>query len=329
MEERLFEKFLELIEKRDEEIGHILGYSKFEHLYRIGRLPRLGGDLPKGENEDETKELLRKRYANKILNGLQRRKRAGASKSDFENHLNRLYPECDIIELTVYLFKCVKPSTSQACSYTIKVMYDGYVIPTAYSGGYFDVCLVSPDGQTKTINFRYGRDKVLYTWFLLHPRLFMTKETIWCPDDPTRTAFNNQHLMEMSKMMYPEEEYNPLINYIEKRSWKNKDASGDKRTLIDFKKNFSMIKRNINAYVRKAWMELGGEGDDFWYTVQEEFETPDHIAIRKTVSSRYLINLDGDNISFINKNQPDSTDAIPSNRKLTSCRMEEGKYQEL
>lgn len=135
--------------------------------------------------------------------------------------------------------------------------------------------------------------------------------------------------MEMSKMMYPEEEYNPLINYIEKRSWKNKDASGDKRTLIDFKKNFSMIKRNINAYVRKAWMELGGEGDDFWYTVQEEFETPDHIAIRKTVSSRYLINLDGDNISFINKNQPDSTDAIPSNRKLTSCRMEEGKYQEV
>ena len=88
MEERLFQKFLELIEKRDEEIGYILGYSWFEHLYKIGRLPRFGGDLPKGENEDETKELLRKRYANKILNGLQRRKNAGASKSDFENHLN-------------------------------------------------------------------------------------------------------------------------------------------------------------------------------------------------------------------------------------------------
>lgn len=329
MEERLFQKLLELIEKRDEKIGYILGYSWFEHLYRNGRLPRLGGDLPKGENEDETKELLRKRYANRILNGLQRRKSAGASKSDFENHLNRYYPKCDVIELTVYLFKLVKPSTSQACSYTIKVMYDGYVIPTAYSGGYYNVCLVSPNGQTKEINFRYGRDKVLYTWFLLHPRQFMTKEAIWCPDDPTKTAFNNQHLMDMSKMMYPEEENNPLINYIENRNWKNKDASRDKRTLIDFKQNFSMIKRNINAYVRQAWMELGGDGGDVWYTVQEEFETTDQIAKRKTVPSRYLINLDGANISYINKNQPDSNDSIPIDRKLTSCRMPEGKYQKV
>ena len=317
MEERLFQKFLELIEKRDEEIGYILGYSWFEHLYRIGRLPRLGGDLPKGENEDETKELLRKRYANRILNGLQRRKSAGASKSEFENHLNRYYPKCDVIELTVYLFKLVKPSTSQACSYTIKVMYDGYVIPTAYSGGYYNVCLVSPNGQTKVINFRYGRDKVLYTWFLLHPRQFMTKEAIWCPDDPTKTAFNNQHLMDMSKMMYPEEENNPLINYIENRNWKNKGASRDKRTLINFKDDFSMIKRNINAFVKQAWMELGGEGNEVWYT----------IAKREPVPSRYLIELDGKSISFINKNQPNSTDSIPSNRNLTSCRMPKGKYQ--
>ena len=325
MEERLFQKFLELIEKRDEEIGYILGYSWFEHLYRIGRLPRLGGDLPKGENEDETKELLRKRYANMILNGLQRRKRAGASKSDFENHLNRLYPECDIIELTVYLFKCVKPSTSQACSYTIKVMYDGYVIPTAYSGGYYNVGLVSPDGQTKVINFRYGRDKVLYTWFLLHPRQFMTKEAIWCPDDPIRTAFANQNLMDMSKKMYPQDDNNPLINYIQNKNWK-KGISGGNRTLVDFKQDFSQRKWNINAYVKQAWMELGGEGDDFWYTVQEEFETPDHIAKRKTVPSRYLIKLDDANISYINKNQQKD---IPSKFDLTSCRMEEGKYDKV
>ena len=329
MEERLFQKFLELIEKRDEEIGYILGYSWFEYLYRLGKFPELRRDLSKGENDDEIRELLRKRYANRILDRLQNMERTGATKSDFDDYLNGHYPECDVIELTVYLFKCVKPSTSQACNYTIQVMYDGYVIPTAYSGGYFDVCLVSPDGQTKVIKFRYGRDKVLYTWFLLHPRQFMTKEAIWCPDDPTRTAFNNQHLMEMSKMMYPKVEYNPLINYIENRSWKNKDASRDKRTLIDFKQNFSMIKRNINAYVRQAWVELGGDGGDVWYTVQEEFETTDQIAKRKTVPSRYLINLDGANISYINKNQPDSTDAIPSNRKLTSCRMEEGKYQEV
>ena len=319
MEERLFQKLLELIEKRDEKIGYILGYSWFEHLYRNGRLPRLVGDLPKGENDEEAKEILRKRFANRILNGLQRRKSAFARKSDFENHLNRLYPECDIIELTVYLFKCVNPSQSQGCNYTIQVMYDGHIIPSAYSGGYFDVCLVSPDGQTKTINFRYGRDKVLYTWFLLHPRQFMTKEAIWCPDDPTKTAFNNQHLMDMSKMMYPEEENNPLINYIENRNWKNKGASRDKRTLINFKDDFSMIKRNINAFVKQAWMELGGEGNEVWYT----------IAKRDPVPSRYLIELDGKSISFINKNQPDSTDAIPSNRKLTSCRMEEGKYQEV
>ena len=129
--------------------------------------------------------------------------------------------------------------------------------------------------------------------------------------------------------MYPKVEYNPLINYIENRSWKNKDASRGKRTLIDFKQSFSMIKRNINAYARQAWMELGGDGGDVWYTVQEEFETPDQIAKRKTVPSRYLINLDGANISYINKNQPDSTGSIPIDRKLTSCRMPEGKYQKV
>lgn len=329
MEERLFQKFLELIEKRDEEIGYILGYSWFEYLYRFEKFPELRRDLSKGENDDEIRELLRKRYANRILDRLQNMERTGATKSDFDDYLNGHYPECDVIELTVYLFKLVKPSTSQACSYTIQVMYDGYVIPTAYSGGYYNVCLVSPNGQTKEINFRYGRDKVLYTWFLLHPRQFMTKEAIWCPDDPTRNAFNNQHLMEMSKMMYPKVEYNPLINYIENRSWKNKDASRGKRTLIDFKQSFSMIKRNINAYARQAWMELGGDGGDVWYTVQEEFETPDQIAKRKTVPSRYLINLDGANISYINKNQPDSTGSIPIDRKLTSCRMPEGKYQKV
>lgn len=317
MEERLFQKFLELIEKRDEEIGYILGYSWFEYLYRFEKSPELRRDLSKGENDDEIRELLRKRYANRILDRLQNMERTGATKSDFDDYLNGHYPECDVIELTVYLFKLVKPSTSQACSYTIKVMYDGYVIPTAYSGGYYNVCLVSPNGQTKEINFRYGRDKVLYTWFLLHPRQFMTKEAIWCPDDPTKTAFNNQHLMDMSKMMYPEEENNPLINYIENRNWKNKGASRDKRTLINFKDDFSMIKRNINAFVKQAWMELGGEGNEVWYT----------IAKREPVPSRYLIELDGKSISFINKNQPDSTDSIPSNRKLTSCRMPKGKYQ--
>lgn len=50
---------------------------------------------------------------------------------------------------------------------------------------------------------------------------------------------------------------------------------------------------------------------------------------RKTVPSRYLIKLDGANISYINKNQPNSTDSIPIDRKLTSCRMPEGKYQKV
>lgn len=321
MEERLFEKFLELIEKRDEEIGYILGYSSFEYFYRRRMLFRISRGLPVDEDDNEIQELLRKRHANRILDRLQNKMRSGASKSAIEDYIKKRTPECDIIKLKVHLFKCVKPSTSQACSYKIQVMYDGHVIPTAYSGGIYNVYMVSPEGKTEMIDFRYGRDKVLYTWFLLHPRQFMTKQTIWCPDNPTRTAFANQNLMDMSKKMYPQDNINPLINYIQNKNWK-KGKSGGNRTLVEFKNDFSQRKWNINAYVEQAWMKLGGEGNETWYTVQKEFETSEHITKGKTVPSRYLIKLDGANISIINKNQQYS---IPSNYDLTQCRME-GKY---
>ena len=92
MEERLFEKFLELIEKRDEEIGYILGYSSFEYFYRRRMLFRISRGLPVDEGDNEIQELLRKRHANRILDRLQNKMRSGASKSAIEDYIKKRTP---------------------------------------------------------------------------------------------------------------------------------------------------------------------------------------------------------------------------------------------
>lgn len=171
--------------------------------------------------------------------------------------------------------------------------------------GRFNINLCASE-KKETIDFENKIHKVIYLWFLLHPRQLMTKKNIWNPD--FGYYFCNDKLEELSKLMYPE---GFSIN-----SFANKYI-GTGASWEDFNKDFPHIKTRIMAVVEQVWKKLGGQGLLEWYTIQEKYEGTNQK--KEESESAYLLNLDSSHIVFSNCDKYDP-------RK---CRMPQGTYQQI
>jgi len=118
-------------------------------------------------------------------------------------------------------------------------------------GGCYDICYYFPSlGRDKVIEFESKESKALYLWFLLHPRLEMSKHTI---------KNNLPSLLDVYDILYPGDE----------RLQNKLNAEGIKNGRDGFDSFFLQAKSTANRDIEKAW---DGWGDSDWFIIYFDHE---------------------------------------------------------
>ena len=288
MEDRIFDLFRELVNGRDGELARLLGVSRVPVRRRASsssssipgliHMVTVNSDFTSTRRDilDELESMMADPNCDKkaILDKLGEKlswqgiaelfyfllKRDG-SLDDVSNELSKDRWENYSMEKPHYKIKIVKRDDSG--HNTI---------------GDFDVNLY--DGQGGVANIRFGTqlDKVLYVWFLLHPRQQMTIEDLW-KEIYDKNPDVERSIIRMSRLMYTE--LNTIIG---------KELVRDK---MRFANEFRKIKSRINTNIKAAWEEIGSMGRPEWYTLEgNENRNPN------MKDSLYHVNLYQDSIIF-------------------------------
>lgn len=144
--------------------------------------------------------------------------------------------------------------------------------------GDFDVNLFDGQGGVVTIKFGTQLDKVLYMWFLLHPRQQMTIDDLW-KEIYDENSEVERPIIRMSRLMYTE--LNTIIG---------RDIVRNRKMFND---EFRKIKSRINTNIKAAWEQIGSMGRPEWYTLEGNLNKNPNKK-----DSLYHINLYPDSIIF-------------------------------
>ncbi len=330
MEERLIETLRRLVTEHDVELAEMLRNSDKMAEERDRLLNSL---LQNNNHSTESRNLdfglsmvvrgmdsLRQSKRDS-LNKLRELVQQNASYAKLNSFLNNRLTSETKNKLIIYLIKqlgqqtCITELSDEVVTAEIMISYDKKWTSRPNSHGPYQIELVI-NGEHMPLSFEYKLDKLIYMWFLLHPGQLMTKRGIWCPDNELNNAFANEQLKKLAGLMFPENCKNPLLEHTE-----NSDA--DKNWKYEnFDKQFSGIKTRIHNMIEK---KLNGKADSVMFDIQEEEQTPGNKGSRKADNkpSRYLINLDKNNIIF------PKFEVGHKHKDLTQCRMPKGTYQEV
>jgi hypothetical protein len=217
------------------------------------------------------------------------------------HHLLSVMEPADLIasDKQLELYSAGKPQ------YGIKVVpYGDY---RNGKGGYFHVVMYdcADENIEASINFETQIQKVLYVWFLLHPRQKMTFD-----DFDKLIREKDAHLPELAKGLYK------MGGNFAQKYLEPKDPLGREKLL----KDFNSVKSNIASWIKKAWEEIGGRGILEWYTIQSEGKRE---ANENSMS--YFINLFPDNIKFP-PCRISTYGRVTDTIDLEKCRMNQGTY---
>ena len=174
-------------------------------------------------------------------------------------------------------------------------------------GGYFEVVMYDCEDETNNtpIDFETQIQKVLYVWFLLHPRQKMTLD-----DFEKLIREKDDHFADFAESMYK------MGGKFAQRYLVHQDDTGRQR----FTKEFNSLKSNIANHIMIAWKKIGGRGILDWYTIQSVGKRE---ANENSMS--YFINLFPENIIF----QPCPVmgyGRLSGTIDLENCRMPDGKF---
>ena len=320
MEERLIEVFCKLLKEGDRKLTEILWNDKNMVEERrqnsfIGMVV-MGMSQPCHSRRDS-------------LNELREMVKRNASLNEINRFLNSRLTSETKNDMIIFLAQHASIPESSDDDVTIpvkiQVIYDNKWISTPNSFGPYEILLSFSDEDFIPIYFRYKIEKLIYMWFLLHPRQLMTKRGIWCPDNdtPTNIAFANERLRKLADLMFPENCKNPIREHTKETP----EEETEGRIIWDyndFDTRFSGIKNGIHRVIEDY---LNGMISTYYFDIQEENETPGRKASKRAdnAPSRYLINLRKEDIIF-----PHFTKGH-EHKDLTQCRMPEdnNKYEKV
>lgn len=330
MEERLIETLRRLVTEHDVELAEMLRNSDKmaeERDRLLNSLLQNNNHRTKSRNQDFGLGMVvmgmhsLRQSKRDSLNELRELVQQNASYAKLNNFLNSRLTSETKNELIIYLAKqlaqhaCITELSDEDVTVKIEISYNYKWMSSRNSHGPYQIKLVI-NNEDVPLSFEYKLDKLIYMWFLLHPRQLMTKRDIWCPDNEMNNAFANEQLKKLADLMFPENCKNPILEHTGNteahKNWKYKDFDG----------KFSGIKGRIHKMIEE---KLNGKADSVMFDIQEKEQTPEKKASRKAdnTPSRYLINLDEKNITF-SKFEPGH-----EHKDLEQCRMPEGKYQKV
>lgn len=330
MEERLIETLRRLVTEHDVELAEMLRNCDMmaeERDRLFNSLLQNSNHSTKSRNQDFGLGMVvmgmhsLRQSKRDSLNELRELMQQNASYAELNSFLNSRLTSETKNKLIIYLAKqlaqhaCITELSDEVVTAEIKISYNKKWTSSPNSHGPYQIELVI-NGEHMPLSFKYKLDKLIYIWFLLHPRQLMTKRSIWCPDNEMNNAFANEQLKKLAGLMFPEKCKDPLLEHTE-----NSDADRNWK-YDDFKDKFFGIKTRIHNMIEEI---LNGKADSVMFDIQEENQTPGKKGNRKAdnTQSRYLINLDEKDIKF-----PEFK-VGHKHKDLTQCRMPKGTYQEV
>jgi len=303
MQDKIFETFQRLLEDRDPELMKILKADREPSIpVRSRQRPGNQGGLGFGVIHMVTIQRDFDTVREDIVSKLQRLQNdPNCNKGDILKELSNDIGWQGVGQLFLYLLKergseDLIPSDNQLELHSArKPQYGIKVIPYKDYGsgrlGYFDVVMYdcADENIQTSIDFETQIQKVLYVWFLLHPR-----QKIQLYDFEKIILDNGQYpqLLNLAKSLYKEG------GKFAKRYFSSGNVEGRKY----FLKDFNSLKSNIATHVENAWKKIGGRGIVEWYTIQSEGKRE---ANENSMS--YFINL------------------LPGKIKFTPCRIKYGQ----
>ena len=307
MKDRLFEVFRDLVNRRDGELATLLGVSPVPVRHRAKASQDIPGlthmviinkefDVTRADILEELQMMLSDPNCDKkkVLDKLSE-KLSWEGIGELFCFLMQQDGSWDTVSRELKKKKWEDYSMEQP-HYTIEV--EKRKESGSNTIGDFDVNLIDGDGGKKTIKFDTQLDKVVYVWFLLHPRQQMTILNLWEVTQRKIDAQEND-MIQMSRVLYSL--LNKVVNSRIVENWTN------------FSNEFRKMKSRINKNVEDAWRELGGKGQPGWYWIEgTKDKNPNH------KDSLYHVNLYSDHIVF-NPVKRDFDD-------LTRFRMKAGHY---
>lgn len=307
MKDRLFEVFCDLVNRRDGELATLFGVSPVPVRHRAKASQNIPGlthmviinkdfDVTRADILDELQKMLSDPNCDKkkVLDKLSE-KLSWQGIGELFYLLMQRNGSLDTVAGELKNPKWEDYSMEKP-HYTIEV--EKRKESGSNTIGDFDVNLVDKQYGVKTIKFDTQLDKVVYVWFLLHPRKQMTIMNLWEVTQRKIDAQEND-MIQMSRVLYSL--LNKVVNSRIIENWTN------------FSNEFRKMKSRINKNVEDAWRELGGKGRPGWYWIEgTKDKNPNH------KDSQYHVNLDPDHIVF----KPVGRDFD----KLTRFRVEAGHY---
>ena len=329
MEERLIETLRRLVTEHDVELAEMLRNCDMmaEERDRLNSLLQNSNHSTKSRNQDFGLGMVvmgmhsLRQSKRDSLNELRELMQQNAGYAELNSFLNSRLTSETKNKLIIYLAKqlaqhaCITELSDEVVTAEIKISYDKKWTSSPNSHGPYQIELVI-NGEHMPLSFKYKLDKLIYIWFLLHPRQLMTKRSIWCLDNEMNNAFANEQLKKLADLMFPENCKNPIFEHTGNteahKNWKYKDFDG----------KFSGIKGRIHNMIEE---KLNGKADSVMFDIQEKEQTLEKKVSRKAdnTPSRYLINLDEKYITSL---------PFPKgheHKDLTQCRMPKGTYKEV